>query len=350
MPVPEGTRITIRLPDDFHHHAREGSRTALVMKHAVKRFGHCLFMPNTKPPLVNTQMALKYRQHIVDSSPQDTPDTFKPQMTLYLTDNSSPDEIKKAYATGLIVAVKYYPAGATTNSDFGVSDFKRVYPVFKAMEEVGMKLCIHSEVTHGDIFDREPIFIDEILKPIVKDFPKLKVIMEHISTKEAVEYVLEASDNVRASITCHHLLYNRNAMLVGGIKPHLYCLPILKREIHREALIKAATSGNKKFFLGTDSAPHPIGAKQSACGCAGVYTAHAAVELYAEAFDSMDALDKLEDFSSSYGADHYGLPRNTQTITLEKKSWDVPESFDFGEGDTVVPLRAGGQVAWSIVS
>mmetsp|Transcript_7754 Transcript_7754/g.11113 ORF Transcript_7754/g.11113 Transcript_7754/m.11113 type:complete len:351 (-) Transcript_7754:107-1159(-) len=350
MPVAEGTRITIRLPDDFHHHARDGAKTPAVLQHAVKRFGNCLFMPNLKPPLVNTEMALKYRQHIMDSLPKDAPDAFKPQMTIYLTDKTSPDEIKKAYATGLIVAVKYYPAGATTNSDFGVSDFKKVYPVFKAMEEVGMKLCIHSEVTYGDIFDREPAFIEEILRPLVSDFPKLRIIMEHISTKEAVDYMLEAPDNIKASITCHHLLFNRNALLVGGVKPHLYCLPILKAEVHREALIQAATSGSSKFFLGTDSAPHPTDAKESACGCAGVYTAHAAIELYAEAFDSMDALDKLEGFCSSHGADHYGLPRNTQTITLEKKSWDVPKKYDFGDGATVTPLRAGEQVAWSIVS
>lgn len=276
---------------------------------------------------------------------------FEPLMTLYLTDNTTPEEITKAYKTGYIKACKYYPAGATTNSDAGVTDVKKTYPALHQMAKLGMMLCIHSEVSTPfiDIFDREPVFIEEIIIPLVKDIPTLKITMEHISTKEAVEYVLSApGENVAASITCHHLLYNRNALLVGGIKPHYYCLPILKRETHREALLKAATSGSTKFFLGTDSAPHPVEAKESACGCAGAYTAHAALQLYAEAFESVGALDKLEGFASFYGADHYGLPRNESKITLEKKAWVVPDRYKFGSSE-VRPLRAGETIAWSIV-
>jgi len=271
-------------------------------------------------------------------------------MTLYLTDNTTPEEVTKAYNTGHIYACKYYPAGATTNSDAGVTDVKKTYPALQQMAKLGMMLCIHSEVSTPqiDIFDREPIFIEEIIKPLVADMPTLKITMEHISTKEAVEYVLSAPDNVKASITCHHLLYNRNALLVGGIKPHYYCLPILKREVHREALLKAATSGSNKFFLGTDSAPHTVENKESACGCAGAYTAHAALQLYAEAFESVGALDKLEGFASHHGADHYGLARNSSKITLEKKSWIVPMKYKFGTS-VVRPLRAGESIAWSIV-
>jgi dihydroorotase len=308
-------------------------------------------MPNLQPPVTTTEAALSYREHILNSLPATLPHgKFEPLMTLYLTDNTTPEEIRKAHTTGYIKACKYYPAGATTNSDAGVTDVKKTYPALHAMAEVGMVLCIHSEVsTPGiDIFDREPVFIEEIIKPLVADVPNLKIAMEHISTKEAVEYVLSAPSNVKATITCHHLLYNRNALLVGGIKPHFYCLPILKREVHREALLKAATSGSDKFFLGTDSAPHTIDRKQSACGCAGIYTAHAAVQLYAEAFESAGALDKLEAFCSFHGADFYGLPRNDGKIVLEKKSWAVPEKYGFGTGE-LVPLRAGETVLWSIV-
>ena len=271
-------------------------------------------------------------------------------MTLYLTDNTAPEEIRKAHETGYIKACKYYPAGATTNSDAGVTDVRKTYPALRTMAEVGMILCIHSEVsTPGiDIFDREPIFIEEIIKPLVKDMPNLKIVMEHISTAEAVNYVLSAPSNVKATITCHHLLYNRNSLLVGGIKPHFYCLPILKREIHREALLRAATSDSDKFFLGTDSAPHAVHRKESACGCAGMYTAHAAVQLYAEAFEMAGALDKLEAFCSFRGADFYGLPRNMGKITLKKKEWTVPKRYVFGSSE-LVPLRAGETVAWSIV-
>ena len=350
MSVAEGTKITLTLPDDFHHHFRDGDKVGIVLQHATKRFGRCIAMPNLKPPVVNTELAKKYYDHLVSHIPKEA-ESFQPLMTLYLTDRTSPEEIQKAHETGFIYAAKYYPAGATTNSDFGVTDVKKTYPALRAMAECGMVLCIHSEVSRSeiDIFDRENVFIDEVMKPLVNDFPTLKIVMEHISTNTAVEYVLSAPDNVKATITCHHLLYNRNALLAGGIKPHFYCLPILKREIHRQALLFAATSGNPKFFAGTDSAPHATHTKLSACGCAGVYTAHAAIELYAEAFETMDALDKLEAFCSHYGADHYGIPRNTSTITLEKKSWPVPSIYKFGS-ETVTPLRANESIEWSIVS
>ncbi|GKY96802.1 hypothetical protein MPSEU_000639400 [Mayamaea pseudoterrestris] len=341
-----GTRVTIRLPDDFHHHARDGLQTKLILQHACKRFGRCLIMPNLVPPVTTTKQALEYKQHITDSLPDGS--TMEPLMTLYLTDKTTADEITKAAQAG-IVGCKYYPAGATTNSDFGVTDIRNCYDALKELNRQNMMLCIHSEVTDADIFEREPIFIERVMKPLVNDFPTLKITMEHISTKEAVEYVKSAPDTVKASITCHHLLYNRNHMLVGGIRPHLYCLPILKAEVHRQALLEAATVGSPKFFLGTDSAPHATTRKESACGCAGVFSAHAAVELYAEAFDRFGALDKLEDFCSSFGADHYGLSRSTDTLVLEKKSWTVPKSMQFGNEQTVTPLRAGEEVLWSIV-
>eukprot|EP00977_Amphora_coffeiformis_P002308 scaffold429_cov169-Amphora_coffeaeformis.AAC.2 len=290
-PAPSGTRLTIRLPDDFHHHSRDGPKTAAVLVHATKRFGRCLMMPNIKPPVTTTAKALNYRDHIQASMPKDKEyPHFQPLMTLYLTDKTTAEEIKLASQAG-IVGCKYYPAGATTNSDYGVTDIKNCHGALKEMAECGMMLAIHSEVTHADIFEREPVFIEEVIKPLVATFPNLKITMEHISTKEAVDYVLSAPDNVKASITVHHLLYNRNR----------------------------------------------------------VFSAHAAVELYTEAFDQVGALDKLEDFCSSYGADHYGLPRNTVAITLEKKSWKVPSSFDFGDGKMVTPLRANEEVLWSIV-
>ncbi|KAG7355985.1 dihydroorotase [Nitzschia inconspicua] len=350
------TTLTIRCPDDFHHHCRDGAATVSVLKHAYTRFRRCLMMPNLQPPVTTTKLALEYKERILQALQQNgqDPSKFQPLMTLYLTDKTSPEEIVTATAlknddgTPTIVGCKYYPAGATTNSDFGVTDVKNLYPVLEKMQEVGMMLCIHSEVTHADIFEREPVFIEEIMKPLVRDFPTLKITMEHISTKEAVEYVLSAPANVKASITCHHLIYNRNHMLVGGIRPHLYCLPILKAEIHRQALVEAATSGSPKFFLGTDSAPHATHTKESACGCAGVYSAHCCIEIYAEAFEEVGKLDRLEDFCSSFGADHYGLPRNTDTIVLEKKSWTVPKTYEFGE-HTVTPLKAGEEVKWTIV-
>ena len=348
----QGTRITIRKPDDFHHHFRDGDRTASVVAHASERFGRCLAMPNLKPPITTVDAAIEYRNHIESSMTAGR--KMDLVMTLYLTDRTTPEEIRKAHAAGdskQIKACKYYPAGATTNSEFGVTDIKLVYPALKAMAEVGMILCIHSEVASSevDIFDREGLFIETVMKPLRADIPELKIVMEHISTAAAVEYVQASDDNVAASITCHHLLYNRNALLVGGIKPHFYCLPILKRETHREALIDAATSGSKKFFLGTDSAPHTVSSKESACGCAGVYTAHAAVELYTEAFEKMDALDKLDNFCSRNGAEFYGLPLNTESITLEKKDWIVPAFYDFGTREKLRPLRAGETVHWKLV-
>eukprot|EP00581_Thalassiosira_minuscula_P007453 CAMPEP_0183710242 /NCGR_PEP_ID=MMETSP0737-20130205/6021_1 /TAXON_ID=385413 /ORGANISM="Thalassiosira miniscula, Strain CCMP1093" /LENGTH=359 /DNA_ID=CAMNT_0025938471 /DNA_START=37 /DNA_END=1116 /DNA_ORIENTATION=+ len=350
-PIPEGTRLTITLPDDFHHHFRDGSATSNVLAHITRQFGRAIAMPNLKPPVTTAEKATAYRDHLLANLPPTlVHGSFEPLMTLYLTDNTTPEEIRKAHALGYVKACKYYPAGATTNSDAGVTDVRKTYPALRQMAELGMMLCIHSEVSTPtiDIFDREPTFIEEIIKPLVKDMPEMKITLEHISTKEAVDYVLSAPANVKASITCHHLLYNRNALFVGGIKPHYYCLPILKREYHRKALLEAATSGSPKFFLGTDSAPHTVAAKESACGCAGAYTAHAALEMYAEAFESVGALDKLEGFASFYGADHYGLPRNASKIVLEKKSWVVPERYDFGKS-VLKPLRAGETMEWSIV-
>jgi len=319
-----------------------------------------ILLPNLSPPLTTTDLVVKYRQHLISSLPnnvsedESNDDCFKFLMTIYLTDNTTAEEIKKAHATGYVYAAKYYPAGATTNSAAGVTDVKRTYGALRAMEECGMVLCIHSEVARPDvdIFDREDHFIDEVMTPLVKDFPNLRMVMEHVSTGRAVDYVTsgQAGPNVRASITPHHLLYNRNALLVGGVRPHMYCLPILKRETHRLALLAAATSGSGLFFAGTDSAPHPTAMKESSCGCAGVYNAHAAVELYAEAFESVGALDKLDDFLSKYGSDHYGLSRNRCKITLVKKGWTVPKKYKFGEdGETITPLRAGETVNWSIL-
>jgi dihydroorotase len=348
MPAPDGTQLTLRLPDDFHHHCRDGAKTAAVLKLASQRFGRCLIMPNLQPPVTTTAMALSYKEHILKCLPSGA--TLEPLMTLYLTDHTTAEEIETAFSAG-IVGCKYYPAGATTNSAAGVTDIRLCYAALQAMSDRGMMLCIHSEVTHADIFEREPVFIEQVMKPLVADFPQLKITMEHISTRQAVNFVQnEAPDTVKASITCHHLLYNRNHLLVGGIRPHLYCLPILKAEVHRQALLEAATSGSPKFFLGTDSAPHAVITKETACGCAGVFSAHAAVELYAEAFDQVDALDRLPDFCSSFGADHYGIPRSTKTIVLEKKTWTPPMSYDFGDGQLVRPLRAGEEIQWSIVS
>ena len=358
-PIPSGTRITLPLPDDFHHHFRDGEACADVLGHASARFGRAIVMPNLKPPVTTTEMALKYRAHLLASLPPEDRgrsggSRLVPLMTLYLTDETTPDEIRKAHASQRIYACKYYPVGATTNSEAGVTDIRNIYPALRAMAECGLLLLIHSEVSTSstDVYDRESVFIETIVKPLVDDMPRtLKIVLEHISTSEAVDYVSneDTPTNVAATITCHHLLYNRNDMFVGGIRPHLYCLPILKREAHRLALLQAATSGSSKFFAGTDSAPHAISDKESMCGCAGVYTAHAAVELYAEAFESANSLDKLEGFLCHYGVDYYGLERNTTAvITLEKKSWNVPSVYKFGTG-VVRPLRAGETVAWSIV-
>jgi dihydroorotase len=359
-PIPSGTRITLPLPDDFHHHFRDGEACTDVLGHASARFGRAIVMPNLKPPVTTTEMALAYRAHLLASLPPEdhsrSGSLLVPLMTLYLTDQTTPDEIRKAHATQRVYACKYYPVGATTNSEAGVTDIRNIYPALHAMAECGLLLLIHSEVSAPssiDIFDRESVFIETIVRPLVSDMPRtLKIVLEHISTREAVDYVSheDTPSNVAATITCHHLLYNRNDMLGrGGIRPHLYCLPILKREYHRLALLKAATSGSSKFFAGTDSAPHATSDKESECGCAGIYTAHAAVELYVEAFESVNALDKLEGFLCHHGADYYGLERNTTTmITLEKKSWNVPSVYKFGTG-VVRPLRAGETVAWSIV-
>ncbi|WP_299177488.1 dihydroorotase [uncultured Neptuniibacter sp.] len=340
------TSISLVRPDDWHIHLRDGAQLKDTVRDVSRYMGRAIIMPNLVPPVTNTEEALGYHQRIMDQNPQGG---FDPLMVLYLTDNTSPEEIKKAKASGKIYAAKLYPAGATTNSDSGVTSVKNVYPALEAMQEAGMLLLIHGEVTDAsiDIFDREKTFIDNVLKEVVNDFPNLKIVLEHITTKDAAEFVAQAGENVAATITAHHLLFNRNHMLAGGIRPHYYCLPILKRNIHQEALIKAATSGSKKFFLGTDSAPHMKHAKEAACGCAGSYTAHAALELYAEAFEAADALDKLEAFASFNGPDFYGLPRNTDTVTLVKESWDVPDSYPLGD-ETVVPIRAGEQISWKV--
>ncbi|MGC9460231.1 dihydroorotase, partial [Vibrio genomosp. F10] len=303
-------------------------------------------MPNTVPPVTNTELAIAYRDRI---QAQNHSERFEPLMALYLTDNTTPDEIRKAKASGAVVAAKLYPAGATTNSDSGVTSAKNIYPVFEAMQEVGMLLLIHGEVTTHDvdIFDREKEFLDKVLAPIVDDFPNLKIVLEHITTADAADFVNNANDNVAATITAHHLLYNRNHMLVGGIKPHFYCLPILKRGTHQQALIEAATSGSKKFFIGTDSAPHTKENKEAACGCAGSYTAHAAVELYTEVFELEGKIENLEAFTSHNGPDFYGQPRNSDTITLVKETWSVAETMPFGQ-NTVVPIRAGENIEWKV--
>ncbi|WP_105190717.1 dihydroorotase [Pseudoalteromonas sp. T1lg48] len=339
-------RITLTRPDDWHIHLRDGEQLKDTVRDASRYMGRAIIMPNLVPPATCTDTALAYRDRIMAAGPQAH---FEPLMVLYLTDNTTADEIRKAKATGKIVAAKLYPAGATTNSDSGVTDIENIYPVLEAMQEVGMLLLVHGEVTDSsiDIFDREKVFIDTKLKKVVKDFPELKVVLEHITTKDAVDFVSSASANVAATITAHHLLYNRNHMLAGGIRPHYYCLPILKRNTHQEALIAAATSGNSKFFLGTDSAPHLKDKKEAACGCAGAYTAHASLELYAEAFEQAGALDKLEAFASHFGPDFYGMARNTDTVTLVREPWQVPQSYPLGE-DKVIPICAGEMLNWQV--
>lgn len=341
------TTLTITRPDDWHIHLRDGVQLKDTVRDVSRYMGRAIIMPNLVPPATCTDTALSYRDRIMAAEPQGN---FEPLMVLYLTDKTTPEEIRKAKATGKIFAAKLYPAGATTNSDSGVTDIENVFPALEAMQEVGMLLLVHGEVTDSsiDIFDRERVFLETKLSKVVDAFPGLKIVLEHITTKDAVEFVEAASDNVAATITAHHLLYNRNHMLAGGIRPHYYCLPILKRNTHQQALIKAATSGNPKFFLGTDSAPHAKDKKEAACGCAGAYTAHAAIELYAEAFEEVDALDKLEGFASHFGADFYGLPRNSDTITLQKSSWQVPDSYPLGDAD-VVPIKAGAEIDWKVV-
>ncbi|MGF1832471.1 dihydroorotase [Photobacterium sanguinicancri] len=341
------TTLTITRPDDWHVHLRDGDVLKDTVRDISRYMGRAIIMPNLIPPVTDTDAALSYRERILAEGPQGN---FSPLMVIYLTDNTSPDEIRKAKATGHVYAAKLYPAGATTNSDSGVTSVEKLLPTFKAMQEVGMPLLIHGEVTTHDvdIFDREKAFLDNVLGPIVEMQPELKIVLEHITTADAVEFVKNAGPNVAATITAHHLMFNRNHMLVGGIRPHFFCLPILKRSTHQQALIEAATSGSKKFFLGTDSAPHAKGRKESACGCAGSYTAHAAIELYASVFEEADALDKLEGFASFNGPDFYDLPRNTDTITLQKEAWAVPETMTFGN-DVVVPILAGEDMQWKVL-
>jgi dihydroorotase len=341
------TTLTITRPDDWHLHLRDGAAMRDVLPHTAARFGRAIVMPNLKPPVTTTDLAQAYRERIVASLPPGS--RFEPLMTLYLTDNTRPDEIVKAKQSSVVHAVKYYPAGATTNSDSGVTAIEKCFPVLEAMAKAGMPLLVHGEVTDAsvDIYDRERVFIDRTLAPLVERIPGLKVVMEHITTREAAQFVISAPPRIAATITAHHLLMSRNAMFAGGVRPHLYCLPILKRELHREALMAAAVSGNPKFFLGTDSAPHARHTKENDCGCAGMYTAHAGIELYAEAFAAANALDRLEGFASFFGADYYGLPRNAEKITLVNESWNVPASVPFGP-DMLVPLRAGATVSWKI--
>ncbi|HZO00502.1 MAG TPA: dihydroorotase [Burkholderiales bacterium] len=341
-------RITLRRPDDWHLHLRDGAALASVVADSARRFARAIVMPNLKPAVRTTAQALHYRERILGALPEGA--EFQPLMTLYLTDDTSPEEISRARLSGHVFGVKLYPAGATTHSDEGVTRLSRCFHTLERMEELGLPLLVHGESTDPaiDVFDREQAFIEEVLGPTVERFPRLKVVLEHITTREAAQYVEVTGPNVAATITAHHLLLNRNALFLGGIRPHHYCLPVLKREIHREALVEAATSGNPKFFLGTDSAPHARGAKEAACGCAGIYTAHAAIELYATAFEEVGALDKLEGFASVFGARFYGLPLNDGSITLERAEWRVAERVAFG-GEELVPLRAGETIPWKLV-
>ena len=341
------TQLTITRPDDWHLHLRDGQLLAYTVPDAARYFGRAIVMPNLLPPVLNTAQALAYRERIMAHRPTDS--QWKPLMVLYLTDNTDPAEIERAKASGHVVACKYYPAGATTNSDSGVTQLDNIYPVLARMEKIGMPLLLHGEVTDTevDIFDREAVFIDRHLGKLTNNFPALKIVLEHITTRDGAQFVAEASARVAATITPQHLLFNRNQLLAGGVRPHYYCLPILKRQHHQQALIAAATSGDPSFFLGTDSAPHSTHRKETACGCAGCYSNHSALELYAEAFNQADALDKLEGFASFFGADFYGMPRNTDTITLQFSPWQSPTSLPFGS-DTLTPLGAGETRQWSV--
>src|ERR1700677_1006583 len=339
--------LSIRRPDDWHVHLRDGAGLASVAKFTAERFGRAIVMPNLKPPIVTVEQAAAYRGRIMQALPAQC--RFEPLMTLYLTDATAPEEIERAAASGIVHGVKLYPAGAQTHSEAGRPDIAKTYAVLERMQRVGLPLLVHGETTRPDIdvFDRETVFIDELLAPLVERFPRLKIVFEHITTARAAEFVAGARPGVAATITPQHLLHNRNAIFAGGIRPHFYCLPVLKRERDREALVQAATSGSPKYFLGTDSAPHERSTKENACGCAGMFTAHAAIELYAEVFEASGRLERLEAFASHFGADFYGLPRHEERIVLERDAWVVPERYPFGDG-TVVPYRAGGSVAWRL--
>lgn len=340
--------LTITRPDDWHLHLRDGAAMASVLPHTVRQFGRAIVMPNLKPPVTTTEQALAYRERILAALPAGV--RFEPLMTLYLTDNTPPDEIRRAVDSGFIHAVKLYPAGATTNSDAGVTDLSRCYKTLEVMQELDMPFLLHGEVTDPDVdvFDREAVFIDRVLRPLRSAMPELPIVLEHITTKQAAQYVAEADGPIAATITAHHLLYNRNEIFRGGIRPHYYCLPVLKREEHRLALVTAATSGDERYFLGTDSAPHAIGAKEAACGCAGCYTALHAVEMYTEAFARAGALDKLEAFASLNGPAFYGLEPNPDTITIKRETWTLPNTVPFGES-SLVPLNAGEEIGWKVV-
>ena len=340
--------LTLIRPDDWHLHLRDGAAMHAVVPHSARQFARAVIMPNLRPPVTTTQQALAYRARILEAAPPGL--DFEPLMTLYLTDQTPPAEIARAKDSGHVVAGKLYPAGATTNADAGVTNIRRLYPVLEAMQRCGMLLLIHGEVTDPavDIFDREAVFIERVLIALVRDFPGLNIVLEHITTGEAADFVREAPVTVAATITAHHLRYNRNALFQGGVRPHYYCLPVLKRERHRQALIRAATGGDPKFFLGTDSAPHPRQGKEAACGCAGCYTAYTALELYAETFDAAGALDRLEAFASVHGPDFYSLPRNTGAVTLQRQSTQVPETLPFGD-DQLIPLRAGETLSWRLI-
>lgn len=338
--------LTLIRPDDWHLHLRDGAAMAAVLPDTARRFARAIVMPNLRPPVTTVEQAGAYRQRILAALPAGM--AFQPLMTLYLTDKLPPAEIEKAVASGFVHAVKLYPAGATTNSDAGVTDLKNCTATLARMEALGLPLLVHGEVTDPavDVFDREAVFIDRVLLPLLKDFPGLRLVLEHITTRDGVDFVMALGASVAGTLTAHHLLLNRNAMFAGGMRPHHYCLPVLKRETHRQALVAAAVSGSPKFFLGTDSAPHGKSTKEAACGCAGCYTAHAGIELYAEVFEAAGALDRLEGFASHFGADFYGLPHNTETITLVKDAWAVPATQAFADNDTLVPLRAGETIAW----
>ena len=340
--------LEITRPDDWHLHLRDEALMKSVLPDTARQFARAIIMPNLRPPVTTTAQAMAYRDRIMAAIPAGM--RFEPLMTLYLTDNTSAEEIRRARQSGFVHAVKYYPAGATTNSDAGVTNMRKAYPALEEMQRCGMPLLVHGEVTDPaiDVFDREAAFIERVLQPLLKDMPALKVVFEHITTADAAQFVQSAPAHVAATLTVHHLLYNRNAMFAGGMRPHYYCLPVLKRETHRQALVQAAISGSPKFFLGTDSAPHDRHTKENACGCAGIYSAHTAMELYAEVFEQAGALDKLEAFASFYGADFYGLPRNKQRIVMRKMEWQVPATLELGE-HVLVPLRAGENVHWKLV-